>query len=93
LNLGGLLPKRAGIMATNLRARPVDGPGGKTGICMEVVEHVWPLVTAGDVTTRVSREIPLERAAEALTLLESGESHGKILLTVASAGLLRLSRT
>lgn len=82
LNLGRLLPKRAGIMATNLRARPVDGPGGKTGICMEVVDHVWPLVTAGDVTTRVSREIPLERAAEALTLLESGESHGKILLIV-----------
>ncbi|AWH91144.1 NAD(P)H-quinone oxidoreductase [Dietzia lutea] len=82
LNLGRLLPKRAGVLATNLRARPVDGPGGKTGICREVVDHVWPMVAAGDVTTRVFREIPLERAAEALALLESGESHGKILLTV-----------
>lgn len=82
LNLGRLLPKRAGVLATNLRARPVDGPGGKTGICREVVDHVWPMVAAGDVTTRVSREFPLERAAEALALLESGESHGKILLTV-----------
>lgn len=82
LNLGRLLPKRAGILATNLRARPVDGPGGKTGICREVVDQVWPMVSAGDVTTRVSREIPLERAGEALGLLESGDSHGKILLTV-----------
>ncbi|AVM64315.1 MULTISPECIES: NAD(P)H-quinone oxidoreductase [Dietzia] len=82
LNLGMLLPRRAGVLATNLRARPVDGPGGKTGICQEVVDHVWPMIAAGDVTTRVSREIPLERAAEALALLESGESHGKILLTV-----------
>lgn len=43
---------------------------------------MWPMVAAGDVTTRVSREIPLEQAAEALALLESGESHGKILLAV-----------
>ncbi len=82
LNLGALLSRRAGVIATNLRARPVDGPGGKSGICREVVDHVWPRVAAGDVTTRVSREIPLERASEALALLESGESHGKILLTV-----------
>ena len=82
LNLGRLLPRRAGVLATNLRARPVQGPGGKTGICREVVDNVWPMVAAGDVTTRVSREVPLERAAEALGLLESGESHGKILLTV-----------
>ena len=82
LNLGRLLPKRAGILATNLRARPVDGPGGKTGICREVVDHVWPMIAAGDVTTRVSREIPLAQAAEALAHLESGDSHGKLLLTV-----------
>ena len=81
-NLGRLLPRRAGVIATNLRARPVDGPGGKTGICREVVDNVWPMVAAGDVTTRVSREVPLERAAEALALLESGGSHGKILLTI-----------
>lgn len=83
LNLGKLLPRRGGIIATNLRARPVDGPGGKTGICAEVTEHVWPLVAAGDVTTMVSRELPLEQAAEALALLDSGDSHGKILLTVS----------
>lgn len=82
LNLATLLPKRAGVLATNLRARPVDGPSGKSGICTEVVEHVWPMIGAGDVTTRVSREIPLAEAAEALAHLESGDAHGKILLTV-----------
>lgn len=83
LNLAKLLPRRAGLIATNLRARPVDGPGGKTGICREVVDRVWPMIAAGDVTTRVSHEIPLERAGEALTLLNSGDSHGKILLVVS----------
>lgn len=82
LNLGRLLPKRAGLIATNLRARPVDGPGGKARICREVVDAVWPMVAAGDVSTHVSHEVPLARAAEALALLESGESHGKILVTV-----------
>jgi NADPH2:quinone reductase len=82
LNLGRLLPKRAGLMATNLRARPEDGPGGKAGICREVVDNVWPMIAAGEVTTRVSREIPLADAAQALALLESGDSHGKLLLTV-----------
>ena len=83
LNLGRLLPKRAGILATNLRARPEDGPGGKAGICREVVDNVWPMIAAGDVTTSVSREIPLARAAQALAHLESGDSHGKLLLTVS----------
>lgn len=82
LNLGRLLQRRAGVIATALRTRPVDGPGGKTGICREVVDNVWPMIGAGDVTTHISREIPLERASEALALLESGENHGKILLTV-----------
>lgn len=82
LNLGALLPRRAGVIATTLRARPIDGPGGKTGICRELVDHVWPLVAAGDVTTRVSSQIPLAQAADALALLGSGESHGKIVLTV-----------
>lgn len=82
LNLGRLLPRRAGVIASNLRARPVDGPGGKTGICRELVDNVWPMIAAGDVTTRVSSEIPLEQASEALALLESGASHGKLLLTV-----------
>src|SRR5699024_2908122 len=82
LNLGRLLPRRAGVLATNLRARPVQGPGGKTGVCREVVDNVWPMVAAGDVTTRVSRVVPLERAAEDLGLPECGASHGELLLTV-----------
>lgn len=82
LNLGSLLPRRAGVLATNLRARPLDGPGGKAGICREVVDGVWPMIDDGDVTTRVSRELPLEQASEALALLDSGETHGKVLLTV-----------
>ena len=32
LNLGKLIGKRAGVIATALRSRPVDGPGSKSAI-------------------------------------------------------------
>lgn len=37
LNIGKLLAKRAGVIATALRSRPVDGPSGKGAIVDEVV--------------------------------------------------------
>lgn len=82
VNLAEMLGKRAGMLATNLRKRPVSGVGSKSAVCSEVFRHVWPLVGHGVITPGVTSEFPLERAAEALQLLESGESHGKLLLTV-----------
>jgi putative PIG3 family NAD(P)H quinone oxidoreductase len=79
LDLGVLLRKRGAVIATSLRARPVDG---KAAICAAVAEHVWPLVGAGLVRPIIHRTMPLAQAAEAHTLLESGETVGKIVLTV-----------
>jgi NADPH:quinone reductase-like Zn-dependent oxidoreductase len=78
LDLGVLLAKRAAVMATSLRARPV---AEKAAICASVVEHVWPLLADGTVRTLVHATLPLERAAEAHRLMESGEHSGKIVLT------------
>ena len=50
-------------------------------ICASVVEHVWPLVTDGSVRTLVHTSFPLEQAAEAHRLMESGQHTGKIVLT------------
>jgi hypothetical protein len=36
LNIGKLLGKRAGVIATALRSRPVDGPDGKGAIVAQV---------------------------------------------------------
>ncbi|MEP9381967.1 NAD(P)H-quinone oxidoreductase [Nocardioides sp. KR10-350] len=80
LDINKLLRKRAAVIATNLRGRPVEG---KTAICRSVVENVWPLVASGDVRPIVHDVLPLDRAAEAHRLMESGEHSGKILLRPA----------
>jgi putative PIG3 family NAD(P)H quinone oxidoreductase len=79
LDLGKLLGKRGAVIATSLRGRP---PEEKAAICASVVEHVWPLVSAGLVRPIVSTTMPLEKVVAAHQLMESGEHSGKILLTV-----------
>ena len=78
IDLGVLLRKRAAVVAATLRARPV---AEKAAICASVVEHVWPLVADGSVKTLVHATLPLEQAAEAHRIMESGEHTGKIVLT------------
>ncbi|MDQ3663063.1 MAG: zinc-binding dehydrogenase, partial [Actinomycetota bacterium] len=51
-------------------------------IMASVAEHVWPLVEAGEVEPVVHARLPLDRAAEAHRLMDSGEVVGKVLLTV-----------
>jgi putative PIG3 family NAD(P)H quinone oxidoreductase len=78
IDLSVLLRKRAAVMAATLRARPV---AEKTAICASVVEHVWPLVADGSVRTLVHTTLPLDQAAEAHRIMESGDHTGKIVLT------------
>jgi putative PIG3 family NAD(P)H quinone oxidoreductase len=78
LDLGKLLRKRGAVIATSLRARPVDE---KSAICAAVVEHVWPLVAEGLVRPVVHGTMPLDEVAAAHALMESGDHLGKIVLT------------
>ncbi len=80
LDLGALMRKRGAVIATTLRARPVEG---KAAICAAVVEHVWPLVADGTVRPIIGARVPMAEAGRAHALMESGESSGKILLTVS----------
>lgn len=82
LNIAKLLAKRAGVIATSLRPRPVDGPGGKGEIVAAVRDNVWPLIAEGRVKPIIGAELPIEQAQRAHELLASGEVSGKILLTV-----------
>ncbi len=81
IDLNALMRKRASVIGTTLRSRPVDGPLGKAAICASVVEHVWPLVAAGAIRPVVDTVLPLEDAAQAHQRLESGASVGKVLLS------------
>ena len=80
LNLGQLLAKRAQVIGTTLRSRPVRE---KAEICAEVAESVWPMLTSGQIKPAPQTVLPLAQAAEAHRHLESGDNLGKIILTVA----------
>jgi putative PIG3 family NAD(P)H quinone oxidoreductase len=83
LNIAKLLGKRAGVIATALRSRPVSGPGSKAEIVAEVVANVWPMIADGQVHPIIGAEFGIEEAGAAHELLESGDVSGKVVLQVA----------
>jgi len=83
LNLGKLVVKRAGVIGSALRGRPVYGPGSKSAIVDEVVANVWPMVSDGRVRPVIGAEFPIQQAAAAHKLLASGDVSGKVILRVA----------
>ncbi|MBC2873642.1 MULTISPECIES: NAD(P)H-quinone oxidoreductase [Streptomyces] len=78
LDLGKLLTKRAAVMATALRSRPL---AEKAAIMAAVREHVWPLVSGGRVRPVVDRTMPLRDATAAHRIVEDSSHVGKVLLT------------
>jgi putative PIG3 family NAD(P)H quinone oxidoreductase len=82
LNVAKLVGKRAGVIGTTLRARPADGPSGKSEVVAETVRNVWPMVADGRVRPIIGAEFPIDQAAAAHELLNSGDVSGKVLLRV-----------
>ena len=82
LNIAALIGKRLTVLGTALRGRPVDGPRGKGPIVDAVVASVWPMIATGAVRPVIGARFPIEAAAQAHRALESGETFGKVLLTV-----------
>ncbi|WP_138443974.1 NAD(P)H-quinone oxidoreductase [Sinomonas susongensis] len=79
LNLGLLVNKRAAIIGTALRPRPVK----EKGVIMSAVrEQVWPLIADGRIKPLVDRTFPLEDVQKAHEYFDSGEHVGKVLLTM-----------
>jgi len=83
LNIGKLMGKRAGVIGTTLRARPVDGPSSKSEVVRETVDHVWPMIADGRVRPVVGAEFPITEAVAAHELLDSGDVSGKVLLRIS----------
>lgn len=77
LNLGQLLSKRAAIIGTSLRPRPV----AEKGVIMNALrESVWPMLADGRIKPLVAKSFPLEQVREAHQYFDSGEHIGKVLL-------------
>ena len=81
INVGAILRGRLTFTGSTLRPRSVAEKGT---IAAALRQHVWPLLESGTVKPVIYATFPLERAADAHRLMESGEHIGKIVLVVRS---------
>jgi putative PIG3 family NAD(P)H quinone oxidoreductase len=79
LDLGQLLRKRAAVVATALRPRPVAEKGA---ILNAVRESVWPLISDGRIRPLVAKTFPLDQVRAAHKYFDSGDHVGKVLLVM-----------
>lgn len=77
INLGALLPKRAHLVGTVLRARPLEE---KVLASRRFEEEVVPAIEAGLVRPVIDRRYPIGEIAEAHRYLETNASIGKVLI-------------
>jgi NADPH2:quinone reductase len=82
LNIGKLLAKRARVIGTTLRGRPVSGPNSKSEIVQAVTASVWPMIADGRVREIIGARMPIQQAGAAHQKLVSGKVTGKVVLTV-----------
>ena len=82
LNIGKLLAKRARVIGTTLRGRPVSGPNSKCEMVQAVTASVWPMIADGRVGPIIGARMPIQQAGDAHQQLVSGKVTGKIVLTV-----------
>ncbi|WP_144640102.1 NAD(P)H-quinone oxidoreductase [Bordetella genomosp. 13] len=74
-----VLRRRLTITGSTLRPRPVAFKGQ---IARALQARVWPLLESGAIKPVIHATLPLEQAAVAHAMMESGENIGKIILTV-----------
>jgi NADPH2:quinone reductase len=78
VNLGMLMGKRARIMGSTLRVRPLEG---KAITIRELEAHVLPHFETGRLVVPVAATYPLDVAADAYERFAAGGKFGKIVLT------------
>jgi NADPH2:quinone reductase len=79
VNVADIMMRRLVLTGSTLRARDA---AVKAGIAQSLREKVWPLIEARRIRPVVHAVFPLDRAAEAHALMESGTHVGKIVLAV-----------
>lgn len=79
IDLTDIMSRRLVITGSMLKPRSA---AFKARLTADVEKHVWPLIAAGALRPLIYARFPLEQAAEAQRLMESGEHRGKILLVM-----------
>jgi putative PIG3 family NAD(P)H quinone oxidoreductase len=79
VSVGALLPKRATIIGTVLRARPLDE---KITVSRRVAAEVLPLFDQGRARPVIDSRYPLDEIAAAHDRMESNANVGKIVIDV-----------
>jgi NADPH:quinone reductase len=79
VDLRTLMTKRIAITGSTLRPRSVSE---KSSLARVVERELWPLFVNGQLRPVLGASFPLERAADAHRLMESGQHTGKIVLTM-----------
>ena len=80
VNVAKLLPKRASLIGTVLRGRPIDE---KIAITQRFGAEILPLFDRGRVAPVIDRRFVLEDIALAHAAMEANENVGKIVIDVA----------
>jgi NADPH2:quinone reductase len=76
-DLRSIMMKRLLVTGSTLRSRSIEE---KSALARSVEREVWPLFANGQIRPMVDSTFPLERAADAHHLMESGRHMGKIVL-------------
>jgi NADPH2:quinone reductase len=82
VNVGKLLPKRAALIGTVLRGRPIEE---KIAITQRFGAELLPLFDQGRVAPVIDRRFILDDIALAHAAMEANENVGKIVIDVARA--------
>ena len=79
INLGQMMIKRARLIGSTLRARPVEE---KARVMAELEDRVWPLIASGRITPIIDRAFPISEVEQAHALVSSDTTIGKVILLV-----------
>lgn len=77
VNAGKVLRRRLTITGSTLRPRPV---AFKSAIANRLRQHVWPLLSSGQIRPVVFRVFAPSQTAQAHALMESNQHIGKLIL-------------
>ncbi len=79
IDLKNIYVRNVRIIGSTLRSRT---PETKAQILAELVEKVWPKVSAGEVKPTIYKVLPITEAEAAHDILYKGQNVGKVVLTV-----------
>jgi NADPH:quinone reductase-like Zn-dependent oxidoreductase len=80
VNVGALLAKRAALIGTTLRSRPIEE---RIAICRRFATEVLPFFADGTMRPVIDSRYPLDEVAAAHTYMQTNANVGKIVLDVA----------